>query len=180
MSAFIRTNFISEHSLVTRMDAQVTSTLVSSNDLEKIRMLTYMPAFIRKSDHTLVTSTDGKVVGWGRGKEGQLGLEGNPFASQVRCSLLQSVAVCDRGPTRTRGQPSCFSGVCAHISRRIQYDVISNCVHSVLVSLGENGLEVVSPHTHTHTHTHTSTHTQSLLVSQWCGSREISLTAKFQ
>jgi len=96
MPAFIRTNFISEHSLVTRMDAQVTSTLVSSTDLEKLRMLTYMPAFIRKSDHTLVTSTDGKVVGWGRGKEGQLGLEGNPFASQVRCSLLQSVAVCGR------------------------------------------------------------------------------------
>ena len=78
------------------MDAQVTSTLVSSNDLEKLRMLTYMPAFIRKPDHTLVTSTDGKVVGWGRGKEGQLGLEGNPFASQVRCSLLQSVAVCGK------------------------------------------------------------------------------------
>jgi len=95
MLAFIRTNIISEYSLVTCIDAQVISTPASSTDLVTIIwMLTYMPAFIRKSDHTLVTSTDGKIVGWGRGKEGQLGLEGNPFASQVPCSLLQCVAVC--------------------------------------------------------------------------------------
>jgi hypothetical protein len=35
-------------------------------------------------DHTVVVTTDGQIVAWGRGKEGQLGLEGNPFTSQPK------------------------------------------------------------------------------------------------
>jgi hypothetical protein len=36
------------------------------------------------ADHTLVSTRDGRIFGWGKGKEGQLGLEGNPFASEPR------------------------------------------------------------------------------------------------
>jgi len=36
------------------------------------------------ADHTLIVTQDGNIVGWGRGKEGQLGIEGNPFTSAPR------------------------------------------------------------------------------------------------
>jgi hypothetical protein len=33
-------------------------------------------------DHTLVVTTDGQIVGWGRGREGQLGVEASPLTVQ--------------------------------------------------------------------------------------------------